>query len=278
MSTAVGGHPRGFGRTLRTDAWWIGPLLTVLGLVAFFGYATVRAFEGAWYYADPYLSPFYSPLLFVDSGVPGGAPVEHAWLGGWPTWWPEFALLPASPAIFILVFPGAFRLTCYYYRKAYYRSFAGSPPGCAVNPGHPPTRNPYRGETRLLLVQNLHRYALYFAIAFLFILAWDAGLAFFRDGRFGIGVGTLVLLLNPVLLGTYTLGCHSWRHLIAGRLDCFSCDARSKLQHGAWKKVTWLNERHMLFAWVSLFWVGFSDVYVTLVARGVITDLNTWGS
>lgn len=273
-STAAGGHPQGFAGTLRTDAWWTGPLLTVLGLGAFFGYATVRAFQGAHYFADPYLSPFFSPLLFVKEGVPGAAPVAHAWLGSWPSWWPAFALLPASPAIFILVFPGAFRLTCYYYRKAYYRSFAGLPPGCAVNPL---PLKPYRGESRLLLFQNLHRYALYFAIAFIFILLWDAGHAFFKDGRFGIGVGTLVLLGNPILLGAYTFGCHSWRHLVGGRLDCFSCDAASRTRHGIWKRVSWLNERHMLFAWVSLFWVGLTDVYVYLVSTGVLRDLNTWG-
>jgi hypothetical protein len=275
MATAVGGHPKGFAASTRIDAWWVGPLLTVLGLGAFFGYATWRAFEGAWYFANPYLSPFFSPLVFVDSTPPGAAPVEHALFGGWPVWWPEWAILPASPAIFILAFPGLFRITCYYYRKAYYRSVFASPPGCAVNPL---PRRKYRGETFLLLFQNLHRYALYAAIVFIFILTCDGLLAFFRDGKFGIGVGTIVLLINPILLGAYTFGCHSWRHLIGGRLDCFSCDAPSRLRHGAWKKVSWLNERHMLFAWMSLFWVGFTDVYVTLVSRGIIHDFNTWGS
>ena len=32
----------------------------------------------------------------------------------------------------------------------------------------------------------------------------------------------------------------------------------------------------MQFAWVSLIWVVFTDVYVRLVSMGVITDLNTW--
>src|SRR4029077_17776470 len=119
-----------------------------------------------------------------------------------------------------LVFPGAFRITCYYYRKAYYRAAFASPPGCAVNP-RPEKR--YRGESALFLFQNLHRFALYFAVIFIFILLYDAGLAFFTDGKFGIGVGTMVLRINPILLGAYTFGCHSWRHLIGGRLDCFSC-------------------------------------------------------
>ena len=276
MATAVGGHPKGFAGTMRTDAWWLGPLLTALGLLAFFGYGTVRAFEGAWYYSEPYLSPFFSPLLFVDSGAFGSAPVEHAWFGGWPVWWPEFFLMPASPAIFILIFPGAFRITCYYYRKAYYRSFMASPPGCAVNPVKPPTK--YRGETALFLFQNLHRYALYFAILFIGLLTYDAWLAFWKQGKFGVGVGTIVMCINPVLLGCYTFGCHSWRHLVGGKLDCFSCSNGSKMRHGFWKKVTLLNENHMMWAWISLFWVGFTDVYITLVSRGIIHDFNTWGS
>jgi hypothetical protein len=40
--------------------------------------------------------------------------------------------------------------------------------------------------------------------------------------------------------------------------------------------VSWLNARHQLFAWTSLFWVGFTDLYVRLVSMGVITDLNSW--
>ncbi len=274
MATAVGGHPKGFLGTVRRDAWWLQPLLTVLGLGAFFGYATVRALEGAHYYAAPYLSPFFSPLIFSDMTPPGSAPVDHAWFGGWPVWWPETPLLPASPAVFILVFPGAFRLTCYYYRKAYYRSFFASPAACAVGPR--PERK-YRGETALFLFQNLHRYALYFAIIFIFILIYDAILAFFRDGEFGIGVGTIIMVINPILLGAYTFGCHSWRHLIGGKLDCFSCDRPSQVRHGLWKRVTRLNENHMMWAWISLFWVGFTDIYITLVSRGVIPDLNTWG-
>ena len=271
-TTLAGGHPQGFAATLRSDPWWIGPLLTVLGLGMFFGYATWRAFMGAYYFADPYLSPFYAPLLFVKEGVAGGAPVHHAWLGAWPTWWPDFVLLPASPAIFILVFPGAFRLTCYYYRKAYYR-IAGLPPGCAVNPL--PLEH-YRGETRFLLFQNLHRFALYFAVAFIFILLWDGLKSFSKHGELGVGVGSLIMMLNPILLGAYTFGCHSWRHLVGGQLDCFSCSKTASARHGIWKGVSWLNARHAMWAWISLFWVGFTDVYIYLVSKGVIPDLNTW--
>jgi hypothetical protein len=113
-----------------------------------------------------------------------------------------------------------------------------------------------------LIFQNLHRYALYIAIAYVVILSYDAYLAFWRDGRFGIGIGTIVLILNAVLLGTYTFGCHSFRHLVGGQLNCFTCDSAAKTRHGIWQQVSWLNARHMLFAWLSLVWVGFADVYV----------------
>jgi hypothetical protein len=274
MSTIAmrGGHGAGFAATSRTDRWWVGPLLTFLGLGGFVVYATWAAFQGAHYYHGPYLSPLYSPPLFVDPSAPGAAPIEHAWFGAWPSWWPSF--LPASPAFFILIFPGAFRATCYYYRKAYYRSFFAMPPACAVSAM---PRRRYAGETALLLFQNLHRYALYFAIAFIVILYYDAAQAFFRHGRPGVGVGSVILLINPTLLAGYTFGCHSFRHLVGGRLDCFSCGGRTGGRHALWTGVSWLNGRHMEWAWASLFWVAFTDVYVRLVSMGIWHDYSTWG-
>ena len=96
----------------------------------------------------------------------------------------------------------------------------------------------------------------------------------FVAGQFGVGLGSIVLTINPILLGLYTFGCHSCRHLVGGQLDCFSCDGKPTVRHGAWKKVTWLNERHMLWAWMSLIWVAFSDVYVRLCSMGVWTDFR----
>jgi hypothetical protein len=258
--------------TTREDRWWVGPLLTFMGLSGFIIYTTWAAFQGDHYFYGSYLSPLYSPVLFVEPYADGAAPLSHSLLGTWPAWWPDF--LPASPAFFILVFPGAFRATCYYYRKAYYRSFFGTPPGCAVNPV---PGIPYRGENFLLLFQNLHRYTMYAAVVFIFILSYDAVMSFFRDGRVGVGVGCFVLAINAVLLAAYTFGCHSIRHLVGGRLDCFSCDGKVGPRHGIWRAVSWLNARHMQFAWVSLFWVGFTDLYVRMVSMGLIKDFSTWG-
>jgi hypothetical protein len=267
----VGGHTEGYGATARTDNWWVGPAVTVAVLLSFIVYATWAAFQASHYYAGPYLSPLYSPVVWTDLSAAGAAPAEHAILGTWPAWWPAF--LPASPALIILIFPGLFRFTCYYYRKAYYRAFAGSPPGCAVGPLR--SGKEYRGETGLLIFQNLHRYALYPAVIYIFILYYDAFVAFSYNGELGVGVGTIVLLVNATLLAGYTFGCHSFRHIVAGHDDCMSC-GQDTMKASVWKKSTWLNARHMYFAWMSLFWVGFTDVYVRLVSMGVIKDLNTW--
>lgn len=266
----VGGHPDGIASTVRTDRWWVGPLVTLAVLSGFVVYVTWAAFQGEHYYADPYLSPFYSPVLYTDLAVEGAAPMWHAWIGAWPDWWPDS--LPSSPAFLILMFPGLFRFTCYYYRKAYYRSFAGSPPGCSVKPI---TRRGYRGESGLMLFQNLHRYAMYFAVLFVPILYYDAFVAFSRDGELGVGVGSLVLLTNATLLACYTFGCHSFRHIIGGHDDCMSC-GKNTVKFSMWKRATWFNERHMIFAWSSLIWVALTDAYVRLVSMGVITDYNTW--
>lgn len=269
----LAGRTVGVAATARRDRWWVSPVAVLVGLTAFIVYATWAALQGAHYWYGPYLSPFYSPVLFTELSAPGHAPLEHAWLGSWPGWWP--AWIPPSPAILILLFPGIFRLTCYYYRKAYYRGFAWTPPACAV--GAVPRKN-YRGETGLLIFQNLHRYTLYPALLYIVILAYDAGSAFFHEGTFGIGVGTGVLLLNVVLLGGYTFGCHSLRHLVGGRVDCFSCTRSGELRRGLWKRVSAFNRRHDLWAWLSLFWVGFTDLYVRMVSMGVWHDLNTWGA
>ncbi|HEV2829836.1 MAG TPA: hypothetical protein VGW76_19710 [Pyrinomonadaceae bacterium] len=240
---------KGFGATMRRDAWWLELIPVVIVLGAFGIYATVRAFEGAYYEWGPYLSPFYSPL--IDP--------HHRW---WPF----------SPAILILGAPLGFRATCYYYRKAYYRAFFLDPPACAVGESRP---HRYSGETRFpFILQNLHRFFLYLALIFLIILWYDAVRAFWFEGHFGIGVGSLVLLANIVLLSFYTFSCHSLRHIVGGKLDCFSCAAFGGPRHAAWRGATFLNEHHMLFAWLSLFSVGLADLYIRLVASGSIHDLR----
>src|SRR5262245_11290593 len=247
---------RSFGQTTRRDRWWLTPLLVFLGLSTFVVYATWAALQNKYYTFGPYLSPFYSPELWGTS--------PHAWFGKPPTWWPSW--LPFSPAILILWAPGGFRVTCYYYRGAYYKAFWADPPACAV--GEP--RKHYIGESNWpLIIQNIHRYFLYFAIIFIGLLTWDAINAFRFDNGFGIGVGTLVLCINVVLLAGYTFGCHSFRHIIGGRIDCIS---ESPACHKLYTGCSALNRQHMLWAWMSLFSVMFADLYVRMCSMGYWRD------
>src|SRR5215216_6147085 len=257
--------PRGFAETERRDAWLIDAILVVAVFGGFVVYATWAAFQNAHYTYGPYVSPFYSPELFGDS--------PHAWFGPKPAWWP--GLLPFSPALLILPFPGLFRVTCYYYRGAYYKSFWADPLSCAVGE---PRGLSYWGERWFpLILQNVHRYFAYIAALFLLLLAYDVWLALWwpdpatGGAKFGVGLGTIVLAVNVVLLSSYTLGCHSIRHVVGGRKDEIS---KSGLRETCYNCSSSLNHRHQLFAWCSLFSVAFADIYVRLCAMGIWTDVR----
>jgi hypothetical protein len=254
---------RRFGETLRRDAWWVPNVIVVIILSSFVAYATWAAFQNANYVHGPYLSPFYSPEIWGDS--------PHAWFGPKPGWWPVW--LPFSPALIILPVPALFRFTCYYYRGAYYKAFWADPPSCSV--GEP--RKSYLGERYFpLVLQNFHRYGLLVSFVFLIFLWNDVWRAFWFDNgaggtQFGIGVGSVVMLVNVVLLSGYTLGCHSMRHVVGGMLDRLSMAPLRKRVYAA---STVCNRSHMNWAWVSLFAVALTDVYIRLCASGVLTDVR----
>ncbi len=249
------------GLTRRRDPWWVQPGAVFVGLAAFVVYVTWAGLQGRYYRFGPYLSPFYSPELW-------GSP--EAWFGAAPPWWyPQW--LRFSPAVFILWIPAGFRLTCYYNRGAYYKAFWADPPNCAV--GEP--RKSYWGENYFpLLLQNIHRYFMYLAVLLVLVLLDDVWHALWFTNaaghlRFGIGVGTLVITLDVALVAAYTFGCHSLRHVCGGRLDCL---AGRPVRAALYDCTSGLNRRHMAWFWVSLAWVGFSDLYVRLCAMGVWTD------
>ena len=131
-------------------------------------------------------------------------------------------------------------------------------------------RKGYRGEHAFpLILQNVHRYFLYFALLFLFFLAYDVWKAmWFADG-FGIGVGTLILAANTTLLTGYTFGCHSLRHLVGGRLDEVS---KHPTRHACYQTCSRFNRGHMRWAWASLFMVAFADLYIRMCSMGIWTD------
>jgi hypothetical protein len=252
-----------FGQTQRRDTWWVQPVAMGAAFIAFIVFATFRGLINRDYQfghgtavlpeSAYFLSPFYSPLLAM------------------PSWMPSWV----APAIFVMWMPAGFRLTCYYARKAYYRSLFGDPPACAVAEF---CRNNYKGERGLFIFQNLHRYFLYFALLLVCMhiyhvieaCRWPAaggGLTF------GLSVGTLVLALDLVFLSLYVFSCHSLRHLVGGKNDCFSGEV-GKSQYEMWNVVSKLNNHHGTFFWISLFTVGFADFYIWMVSSLRITDVR----
>jgi hypothetical protein len=244
---------QGFGTTLRVDRWSIAPAAIGIGFTLFIVYSLISSLLllpvfGFPYEADGYLSPFFSPLIVL--------PALPAWI---------------SPAIFILWIPLGFRTTCYYYRKSYYRSFFFDPPACAV--GEPSIHKRFRLETAFpFILQNLHRYFLYLAFIPLFFLWLDAVVSLRHDDQWRIGLGTMILALNAFLLMLYTFSCHSLRHLVGGKLDCFSCTSQRQTQHRLWSRATLLNLRHHVWAWASLISVVVADIYVRALGLGIISD------
>jgi hypothetical protein len=239
-------------RPIQWLPWWAGPITVTAVLTAFGIYVmvTILFFDRGEY--ENYLSPFYSPP--VPSPLPD-------WL---------------SPAIFVLWIPLGFRATCYYYRKAYYRAFFWDPPACSskAQQREPRSAENYRGERNLFVWNNVHRYFLYGSFVVLAFLTLDTVRAFLPDGSFGITVGSLIFLVNVTLLWMYSLSCHSLRHLVGGRVDCYSCVTGGKARLRAYGWLSVLNRQHGLWAWLSLFSVLFADIYIRLLLAGAIPDLR----
>ena len=234
----------------------MAPLLTAIGLTAFGVYSIyVGALGDNYLYTHGgarYISPFYSPDL-KSLGL-------H---------------ITFTYAFFVMWVPLGFRLTCYYYRKAYYRAFFLAPPGCAVAGIQ---RARYKGETKLpFILMNFHRFFLYLSTIVLAFLWYDAIRAFLFKGadgslHFGMGLGSLIMLVNVILLSSFTFGCNSLRHLIGGKLNCFTCSPAARTRHRLWRWVTGFNHHHMALAWISLGGVMLTDLYIRLIASGAFTD------
>ena len=246
---------------LKRLPWWTGPV-TVASVLTIFGlYSMIVVFTQPGEYEN-YLSPFYSPRV----GVP-------EWLPSW-----------VVPSAFVLWIPLGFRATCYYYRKAYYRAFFWDPPACSENaqkndgvmPWSKSGEN-YKGETGVFVWNNIHRYFLYGSLVVVAFLWYDTVLAFLPNGSFGVTVGSLIFLLNVVLLTMYSLSCHSLRHIIGGRVDCYSCVTAGNARRKWYNRLSVLNRQHALWAWLSLFSVLLTDIYIRLLIAGVIPDLKIIG-
>ena len=198
-----------FGETARNDRWWITPVVVFLVLASFVVYATWAAFQGEHYRSGPYLSPFYSPELF---GV--AARLVRA----------QARLVAGLAALFARAADplgaGRFPLHLLLLSRRLLQGVLGR---SAVLHRRRASRERTCGERSFpLILQNVHRYFLYLALLVprhpvATTCGTRSGSPIARRGDpFGIGVGTLVLAVNVVLLGGYTLGCHSLRHLVGG--------------------------------------------------------------
>ena len=241
-------------RTQRRDLWWLEPATVVIGFTAFVVYSLWTGLQTSGYYSDPYLSPYFSPCIAANcEHLTFGVPLIGTW----------YQLAPAGWVVF---FPLLFRGTCYYFRRTYYRSYFLAPAACAVRD----VPKSYSGETRFpLIMQNIHRYTWYLAVVIFVILAYDAIIAFNFDGRWGIGLGSLVITAEAALIGLYTFSCHSCRALCGGWVDSFH---GRPFWYRLWSAISRLNVRHGLFFWVSLGWTVVTDVYVRLLAAGILAD------
>ena len=181
----------------RKDAWWTSPLVFVAVFTAFSIWVTIRAFQGDYFstltqdmrdhlfslngfLVPNYLTPLYSPTLPINLSI---------------------GSYHVSPAIYILIFPLSFRLSCYYYRKAIYRGYLADPMACGVPEPKPldnARRRRYTGERTLpLIVMNFHRFAFYAAAIFVVILWKDTFNSFWfqapnHSWHFGVHIGSIV--------------------------------------------------------------------------------------
>jgi hypothetical protein len=242
---------RGFGTTRRIDRWSVKPMAIALGLTAFIVYALISSVLlipefGVDYEAYGYRSPFFS--IALGQGI----------LPGW-----------FSPAILVLWIQVFFRATCYYFRGAYYKAFFADPPACAV--GEPSIHRRYGMENRFpFILMNAHRFFLYLAFIPLAVLWVDLLLAIWHDGQPRLGLGVLLIAADAVPVALYVFSCHSFRHLVGGGLDCFSCSANTRRRHGLWARVTAWNEHHGVWAWASLLSIVLVDLYVRALALDII--------
>jgi hypothetical protein len=229
--------------TNRTDQWWKQPLLLLLGGILAIGYLTWAAVQNAHFEHGPFVSPIYAT----------------PWV---PSWW------SFSPAFILLWIPAGFRATCYYGRKAYYRAGFGDPASCAVEE---PYRKGYTGETVFpFVLNNLHRFFLYLAIAMTLLHWFELLQSIWANGSVYLGIGTLIMLMDTVALSLYVLSCHSFRHLFGGNRCFGGCSNSAKVKHDIWSVISAINVFHDRWFWISLISIVIADIYIRMLSMGII--------
>jgi hypothetical protein len=259
----------GLGRTNRIDSWWSQPLAMGIALTAALLYTFWRLF---FYDADisyalhgsTVMSPIFSPnvLEWELFGLKNWAATDA------PEW--------VNAAILVLWIPFGFRGTCYYMRRVYYRTFFASPTACWVDEPDINRAIGYKGEKRLFIFNNLHRYFLYAAMVILLIKWWDVTHTMHFESNayngYGVSIGTFVMAIEAFLLTMYVTSCHALRHLAGGMLDRWTTGI-SRLRGKMFGKISVLNRSHGFWFWTSLAFVFLGDLWVLAVAEGRLNDM-----
>lgn len=180
-----------------------------------------------------------------------------------------------SPTILVVPIAGLFRLTCYAYRKDYYRHIFNHPQSCAADERMDNATRGYSGETTLFAFNNLHRYLLYAGIALLPFFYYDFYVSVTYFGGFVLRFASVLILLNALLLTLWVLSCHAFRHLFAGgNVKCYDCALKPKARKGFFNFQSMLNKRHEQWAFISLVVIVLVDLYLRAVAAGWPVDFR----
>ncbi len=178
-----------------------------------------------------------------------------------------------SPTVLVLPLVGLYRLTCYAYRKDYNRHIFKHPLACSAVGRLDDNKRGYTGETSgIFKIENLHRYFLYSAIIILPFFYYDVFVSMFYTGFFVLRLGSLILATNAILISLYVFSCHSFRSLIGGRRNCFNCIKGGKGIKKVYNGQSILNAHHETFAWASLIFIIFTDLYIRGLAAGIPMD------
>ncbi len=180
-----------------------------------------------------------------------------------------------SPTVFVIPIVALFRVTCYAYRKDYYRHVFKHPLACRADIRGEKDNRAYSGERTLFALNNFHRYFLYAGILILPFFYWDFYHSLmWQTGYFTLRLGSLILLLNAILLTLWTVSCHAFRHLTGGRTDCYSCKAAPQFRKKFYLGQSFLNKFHENLAFISLVVVIGVDIYIRALMAGMPLDFT----
>lgn len=180
-----------------------------------------------------------------------------------------------SPTLAVIPLIAVFRLSCYAYRKDYYRHVFKHPLGCQSSDRLDEEKRTYKGETGFFSLNNFHRYFLYIAIAILPFFYYDIYISMvYYSGYVTLRLGTVILIINALLLTTWTFSCHAFRHITGGYIDCYACKTGGRGIKKFYNGQSYLNLHHEQLAFVSLLFVVAVDLYIRGLMYGLPIDFT----